>query len=436
MYNWLMQKQAEAQKADQENLKAWAPIYEKIKEAGDDPGMQAFLKVAANQPGSVGKFAQTHIDANYHTTPSGDETVTISYPNTEEGRKGLADRKAALSKEYENNPDAVRAISDMTVGNEYKYKRNKNKSFGGITKGSGGLDATQRLVKGVIEEQLAKNGIQREASKSEIAEGVVALKQSEKMDSPERERQVVRETGAKAYSGEKSREEAQKMDPADAQEMGKQYVMTGTMPQGLGLGGIALKKQIVHEGLLWAKQNGMNDVNLALKQLQYKADQSSLTKTENIAAMTENYEKTVESYIPMLKEQQKAVARVPIKSIAELQMRVEKDMIGDPDAKAFYGTLYELLVDYSKVVTGNFGMAGLTDSARQEGAKLLSVADKPETFNKVLDNFQALMNKRTGALKDTANGILAKYNLSPQAKKAVKDPSKMSNEELLKALGD
>jgi hypothetical protein len=99
-------------------------------------------------------------------------------------------------------------------------------------------------------------------------------------------------------------------------------------------------------------------------------------------------------------------------------MRVEKDMIGDPDAKAFYGTLYELLVDYSKVVTGNFGMAGLTDSARQEGAKLLSVADKPETFNKVLDNFQALMNKRTGALKDTANGILAKYNLSPQAKKA------------------
>lgn len=221
--------------------------------------------------------------------------------------------------------------------------------------------------------------------------------------------------GSKSYETEKSREKAQEMDPEDAKEMGKQYVMTGTMPQGLGLGSPGMRKQIIHEGTQWAKQNGMNNVNLALKQLQYKADQRSLTKTSEIAAMTENYEKTVESYIPILKAQSAAVKRVPIRSIAELQMRVEKDMIGDPDAKVFYGTLYETLVDYSKVVTGNFGMGGLTDSARVEGQKLLSVADKPETFNKVLDNFQVLMNKRTGALKGTAEGILKKYNAEPKA---------------------
>jgi len=77
------------------------------------------------------------------------------------------------------------------------------------------------------------------------------------------------------------------------------------------------------------------------------------------------------------------------------------------------------------VVTGNFGMGGLTDSARTEGRKLLSGADKPETFNKVLDNFQNLMNKRTGALKDTANGILNRYRApgrNPQPGSNAKDP--------------
>jgi hypothetical protein len=212
-----------------------------------------------------------------------------------------------------------------------------------------------------------------------------------------------------ALARNKALEEAQTIKPLAALKAGQYWYMTGRFPPGMGLGW-SIRKQVMDAGSDWAEKNGLKDNwYLATREMQTRATQANMIKIETMKGMTENFEATVLAYIPVLQEQSTKVHRVPIKSIAGLEMWYQMGLKGDPDTQAFYGTLYELLVDYSKVVTGNFSMSGLTDTARQEGARLLSVQDKPETFNAVLANFQVLMMKRVEALKSTQDSVINRY---------------------------
>ena len=125
--------------------------------------------------------------------------------------------------------------------------------------------------------------------------------------------------------------------------------------------------------------------------------------------VTKGYEDTVNNYIPILKEQRGKLNLSKFKKFADFEKAAKKDFFGDKDAQVLYGTLYETLVDYSKVVGGNFGAAGLTDAARREGEKLLSASNDPKTFNAVLDNFQKLMGERTKALTKVPSDIVSRY---------------------------
>jgi len=46
--------------------------------------------------------------------------------------------------------------------------------------------------------------------------------------------------------------------------------------------------------------------------------------------------------------------------------------------------VYESMVEYGKVVTGQFGISGMTDTARKETATLLTAADRPATFEQLI----------------------------------------------------
>jgi hypothetical protein len=178
---------------------------------------------------------------------------------------------------------------------------------------------------------------------------------------------------------------------------------------GFGATGQAVRNQIGNRMAELAKAQGIDNVHLAVNALKNKSDQTSINQANKILTMTEGYEQTVNNYIPTLLQQRQNMNLSKFKKIADFEYAAQKDWLGDPNAQQLYGTLYETLLDYSKVVSGNFGISGLTDAGRKEGQALLNASNNPETFKKVLTNFQNLMKQRTSALKSVPQSIVARY---------------------------
>jgi hypothetical protein len=228
----------------------------------------------------------------------------------------------------------------------------------------------------------------------------------------------------------------EQMGPIDPDALRKDaefYGQTGQLPPNIGFGTSAnrYKQKVRNEWSKLARESGLGDIPLALRSARYKSTRENLAKTENILNMTRNYEKTVEEYLPILEEQFDKVKVNKIRAIGDLEYKILNNLIGDPDARVLYGTLYETLVDYGKVVTGNFSIAGLTDTARVEGQKLLDAADNPESRKKILANFRTMMAKRSKALIDTSEEILDRGGLTN-----IKRPGEVGESSSRKGKGD
>ena len=241
------------------------------------------------------------------------------------------------------------------------------------------------------------------SSKSEMTKADTAFAQSHGFKMP------------KAAAGDDA---AAALTPETIQMYAQQLLDEGKLPTGVGgygKAGQAVRNTIGNAASALAKSQGLDNVNLAVTKLQNKSDQASITQAGKILNMTKGYEETVKSYIPLLKQQRADLHLSKFKKFADFEYAASKDWFGDPDAQRLYGTLYETLLDYSRVVGGNFSSVGLTDAARREGALLLSASNSPEAFNKVLDNFQNTMHLRAEGLATVPRSIVNRYGSGSQA---------------------
>ncbi len=219
--------------------------------------------------------------------------------------------------------------------------------------------------------------------------------------------------GFKMGKGDAASEAANaSLTPEAIKMYAQQGVDEGHLPVGVGgygKVGQAVRNAISNEMAAIAKSQGLDNVNMAVNRIKNRSDQTAINQAQKILSMTKGYEDTVNNYIPVLKQQRAELNLSKFKKFADFEYAASKDFFGDAKAQQLYGTLYETLVDYSKVVGGNFGASGLTDAARKEGDKLLAASNDPKTFEAVLNNFQNLMNLRTKALTKVPQDIVSRY---------------------------
>lgn len=201
------------------------------------------------------------------------------------------------------------------------------------------------------------------------------------------------------------------LSPEALEMQAQAYLDTGRLPSmGYGRAAQGVRQQIMNKA---AEQTGGGSI--AGAQMMYKGDAAALSKVRNTEALTQGFEETVKSYIPRLREMRGDLALSPFRKVAQWEYALKKDIIGDPKAQAMHTLLYETLVDYGKVVSGQFGVGGLTEGARKEAQGLLDAASNPAAFNKVLDTMEWSMTQRVKALANQRENILKPYQTGKKA---------------------
>jgi hypothetical protein len=266
---------------------------------------------------------------------------------------------------------------------------------------------------------LAETGLKTQEAQAKIGlENASAEEKKAKAAGEKADADFALKHGFKMSKDSTAESAGQTLTPEAIHMYAQQGVDEGHLPVGVGgygKVGQAVRNAISNEMAAIAKSQGLDNVALSINRLKNRSDQTSINQAQKILTMTKGYEDTVNNYIPILKEQRAAMNLSKFKKLADFEYAASKDFFGDANAQKLYGTLYETLVDYSKVVGGNFGAAGLTDAARREGDKLLAASNDPKTFNAVLDNFQKLMGERTKALTKVPQDIVSRYGAKQAA---------------------
>lgn len=139
-----------------------------------------------------------------------------------------------------------------------------------------------------------------------------------------------------------------------------------------------------------------------------QAAQKALNKITTVNAQVSRDEETAKTLLRNVVKQGKAIqpSMSGFKKLDDWINHLQSHYRGNPKAVNVENTIYEALVDYGKVMGGNVGAGGLTDSARREAQNLLTAGMAGgKNIQEIVDNMISNMEVRTSSNKTAENAL-------------------------------
>jgi hypothetical protein len=199
------------------------------------------------------------------------------------------------------------------------------------------------------------------------------------------------------------------------ENLGASMFVFGKLPSGFGqMRDSNMKSQVANESARLAKQYGISPVQWAQGTMDVQSRQRALNRVRTVNAQVLENERVANDLLDRAKVQHSELKGYSgIKGIDNLIFKGKNEFLGKSKERTIAGTIYEALVDYSRVISGNISAQGVTDTARSEGIKLLSAADDPEAFASIIDNMKATMKMRVSANEGVQDMLVNKYGEAP-----------------------
>jgi hypothetical protein len=138
--------------------------------------------------------------------------------------------------------------------------------------------------------------------------------------------------------------------------------------------------------------------NYQVRVRERQADTTSLANLTKQADMVMAFESTAEKNLDMLVAQSKKLPRSswPIVNRAVLKGKLET---GDPETAKFYAIVTPFVNEYAKILSGQTGAAGASDTSRAEAASILSPYFNADQIDKLAPFIRQEMQNRTNSLE-------------------------------------
>lgn len=182
-----------------------------------------------------------------------------------------------------------------------------------------------------------------------------------------------------------------------------EFNLTGKLPPSLARNPAAAAK-IMDAAAKKQSDAGVKGVDTAVNREANLADSKSLANLTKQSDMISSFENTALKNLDMLVEQSKKVPRsnFPLINKAILTGRLET---GDPETAKFYAIVKPFTDEYAKILSGQTGAAGASDTARKEAQGIISPYFSPDQIEKLKPFITQELQNRTGSLRQQQESI-------------------------------
>ena len=210
--------------------------------------------------------------------------------------------------------------------------------------------------------------------------------------------------------------------PPDAvDQQARMYVLTGKTPM-MGRNPMAQAQIMSRVPSMMKEMNIPDEQTMKSNWSTASAAQTNLNNLTKVGGALEAYAGTIDKNMKIIEEEWGATGPTGM-PVFDAWIQAGKKATGDPHVKALDQALRTVLIEQAKLNTGNLGMAGLPEGARQEFDRLMGLADNKDTMAAMLANFQADKNNRLNsqqeaidaARKAAGTGVAPKLGSTPQA---------------------
>jgi hypothetical protein len=390
---------------------------EAAKKAGDTKLLRKYMQQAVEEnPGNQvvaqrTKQITTMMDNGWVPGPGSTSTIDLNIPPSDSPQyRGIADQLAPYMPEgTQPTPDSVVRISmdgkritsvDDTVSN----------IAGGKTK------TPEQIAEGVLREKL-----HRRPTMTEVADYIKAEKEDIADHSKATTNMYVTQRDEKKEALKEKAADAKKSPDEDMLPMVADYLVSHKLPGNMR--DPATQAQFRRVANAQLKYYGISPMEWAKMGPNSQAGQKALNKIATINAQVQRDEETAKKLLVNVVTQGKAIksSMSGFKKADDWLNHLRAEYKGNPKAVNINNTIYEALVDYGKVMGGNVGAGGLTDSARKEAQMLLTAGMAGgDGVQEIVDNMIANMAVRTTSNKQISEGINA--SISDAFKSGEKKP--------------
>ena len=200
--------------------------------------------------------------------------------------------------------------------------------------------------------------------------------------------------------------------------MAKQYLTTGSMPS-FGMGGQRQKEAVANRAAEIAKQEQLSPSDVIFNQREIKAGSQALGQIQKSQGMIMQYESTANRNADIALAESEKTTRSGEPVFNRWLMAGRTAVGGDAQVARFNAANQTFGNEYAKVMSGGYGAAATSDSARQEALSMLNTAQTPEQYRSVIGLLKQEMRNRMKAMAETRtfleNGIRMSAGGKPKA---------------------
>lgn len=197
------------------------------------------------------------------------------------------------------------------------------------------------------------------------------------------------------------------MSPDAVDDAAHTWIMTGAPPQGLGRSPLTLAA-IANRKAEIERDKGDDASASASAQVANKATQHGLDVLEKQASVMGVAEKTATKNLDQIEKMAAKVDRTGSPLVNKLRNAWSLHVIQDPDLAALKNIVSETTTEYAKVMSGQTTGAGVSDAARAQTEKLLSVSDNPKAFAAEIATMRQAMRNRVDGTEQQRQEIMGR----------------------------
>lgn len=195
-----------------------------------------------------------------------------------------------------------------------------------------------------------------------------------------------------------------------------QLLVDGKMPAGFARNS-ANVGAIYKRAAELAKSKGMSSEEALFNSKSIKADQSSLGNLTKQYDMITSFESTALKNLDMLVNQSKKVPRGSIPLINKALMTGKLET-GDPETAKYYAIVKPFVDEYAKILSGQTGSAGASDTARREAASILSPYFSQDQIDQLGPFIKQELKNRTSSMEEQRETIKSRMKSGGKSEKS------------------
>lgn len=198
---------------------------------------------------------------------------------------------------------------------------------------------------------------------------------------------------ARSAADLKAQKEANQLDDDALEVEATAHAMGAPIPRNMS----HYSKQIAERAAAIRKEKGWSPDTFALAQAANAGNKAALGKLQTQRAQVGVAEQTALSNLRVAQQLSREVPRSAIPLINRALLEGRAHISGDPKVVAFYNALQTSREEYAKVLSGNTSATGITDSSRNEAARLIRPDMTPEQIDAAVDTATREMANRMDA---------------------------------------